>query len=301
VSTGNKFASHCNNNTTGEACAIVSSAISQKDARKRGAPRAEFWTGRRAAASDKNLNTFPKLKSIGCREVIHHNIESDLPDQIKAPAEDDTEASAKRSINCPLSASNCDISRFSERGQRKAQRGNLPPGAGRVGRAWFGNHSVSGIEASTVTPKKEAPEIEHVLTVTKFQIAMGAATPLDHDAHRFPARQVDANLDGGLRRIRGYNWGILGTKIPGSIAARPGILSKRPPAKVCAAQRYRESSGAAIGHRKGPASECWTGPKDCGLRAAGAQVLADSRSAHRRLMTLCYKVFPDLAMEVTHG
>lgn len=210
-----------------------------------------------------------------------------------APAEADTKASAKRWINQTLSASEYDTSTFSERGHRKAQRGNLPLGAGRVGRVCsFGDLRISGFESSTVSRKKEGLAIEH--------LAIGAATPLHCDAHRSPAR-ADENSGDALRQKRGWNWGILGTKIPGSIAARPGILSKRPPAKVCASQRYQESSGAAIGHRKGPASECWTGPKDCGLRAAGAQVLADSRSAQRRPMTLCYKVFPDLKRETLRG
>ena len=48
----------------------------EKDARKRGAPRAEFRIGNCAAASNKNLNTLFTLEAIGWREVLHHDIES---------------------------------------------------------------------------------------------------------------------------------------------------------------------------------------------------------------------------------
>jgi hypothetical protein len=92
----------------------------------------------------------------------------------------------------------------------------------------------------------EAPAPHHSI--------MGAATPLDHDAHRSPAMAVDANCDGELRRKSESECGILGTKIPGSIAVRPGIISKRPPAKVCAIPRYQVSNALAIYQEIGPAS-----------------------------------------------
>ena len=86
VDTRSDIASKRNNITLGWPCAIVSKRIAQKDARKRGAPRAECRTGNCAPASEKNLNTVSKLKSIGGRNVIHHNILSDPTSEKKNPA-----------------------------------------------------------------------------------------------------------------------------------------------------------------------------------------------------------------------
>ena len=135
-------------------------------------------------------------------------------------------------------------------------------------------------------PKKDARKVR------------GVVTPLDHDAHRSPANQVDANTEVGLRRKSESNCVILETKIPDSIAARPGIISKRPPAKVCATQRYQNSNLSAIGQKEGPASGCWTGPKDCGFRAAGAQAGVDSRCEILSQITFRYRVFQNLLVQV---
>ena len=134
-----------------------------------------------------------------------------------------------------LTASSCDSSTFSKRGQRKTQRSSLPPGAGQEGSVWIvGDLWVSGFEVSTIPAKQKASDgVE-----AKLQIAMSAATPLDHDAHRSPAKRVNANSVGGLSPNSDSKCGILGMKALGSIAARPRAISKRPPAKVSVVQRY---------------------------------------------------------------
>ena len=85
VDTRSDIASKRNIITPAGPCAIVSKRIAQKDARKRGAPRAECRTGNCAAASDKYLNAEFKLESIGAHEVIHHDIESDPTGEKKTP------------------------------------------------------------------------------------------------------------------------------------------------------------------------------------------------------------------------
>ena len=198
-----------------------------------------------------------------------------------------------------LAASSCDSSTFSKRGQRKTQRSSLPPGAGQGGRLWvIGSLVVSGFEVSTIPAKpKDSDGVE-----AKLQIAMSAATPLDHDAHRSPANQVDQNPKRRLRRKSESKCSSPGTKIPGSIAAKPGIVLKRPPAKVCVVQRYEDSNALAIRQEIGPASDNWAGPKDCGLWAAGAQARFDITTARRIPLTIRYKVFQNLTVEfVPHG
>ncbi len=89
-------------------------------------------------------------------------------------------------------------------------------------------------------------------------------------------------------------------KALGSIAARPGICSKATPAKVWSNRRYQSLARPTI-LKKDPADTMGAGSKDCGFWAAGAQVLANSRSAQRRPMTLCYKVFQNSKREALNG
>ena len=280
VGTGNKLASHCDNSITVDQGAI---AAAQKVARMRGVPRAEYQTlGSCAATSRKNLNTFSGQCTTKSCQVIHHEIESEPPPPIKTSAKKQPKAEARDHQR---------IRGASER--RRLSRG----GAGTIARnAWLIGR------VYRVHPNLMGKRSMHSGIFSPPKISMGAAIPLDHDAHRSPANQVDENPKGGLRRKPESNCDILGTKIPGSIAARPGITSKRPPKEVCVAQAYQDSSLFAIVQREGPASESWAGPKDCGFRAAGAQGRFDNTTVGRIPLTIRYKVFQNLTVEfVPHG
>ena len=83
--------------------------------------------------------------------------------------------------------------------------------------------------------------------VSNFHISMGAATPLDYDAHRSPANQVEQYPKSGLRRKQGCSWGILKLKVSVIGASQADATSRVIGAKKAPDQRGTRSLSRRCG------------------------------------------------------